>query len=120
MIILYARTTVRHDRSSHAVVARNYPTLACGHAARAQNLKTNLPSDTPQNFNVNTNAFDYFKREEMIPMRDGVKLKTVILVPRGAANAPMLLTRPLNTRFGYALRVMSAVSPMWTVDRLSS
>jgi putative CocE/NonD family hydrolase len=29
----------------------------------------------------------------MIPMRDGVKLHTVILVPRGAARAPILLTR---------------------------
>jgi hypothetical protein len=29
----------------------------------------------------------------MIPMRDGVKLHTVILIPRGAKNAPILLTR---------------------------
>ena len=29
----------------------------------------------------------------MIPMRDGVKLHTVILVPRGARRAPILLTR---------------------------
>ncbi|HEY1549542.1 MAG TPA: CocE/NonD family hydrolase, partial [Kofleriaceae bacterium] len=29
----------------------------------------------------------------MIPMRDGVKLHTVILVPRGAKHAPILLTR---------------------------
>jgi len=29
----------------------------------------------------------------MIPMRDGVKLHTVILVPRGARGAPILLTR---------------------------
>jgi putative CocE/NonD family hydrolase len=33
----------------------------------------------------------------MIPMRDGVKLHTVILVPKGARNAPMLMTRtPYN------------------------
>ena len=33
----------------------------------------------------------------MIPMRDGVKLHTVILVPKGARNAPILLTRtPYN------------------------
>jgi hypothetical protein len=33
----------------------------------------------------------------MIPMRDGVKLHAVVLVPRGAKNAPMLLTRtPYN------------------------
>ena len=29
----------------------------------------------------------------MIPMRDGIKLHTVILVPKGARNAPILLTR---------------------------
>jgi putative CocE/NonD family hydrolase len=29
----------------------------------------------------------------MVPMRDGVKLHTVILVPNGAKNAPILLTR---------------------------
>jgi predicted acyl esterase len=29
----------------------------------------------------------------MIPMRDGVKLHTVILVPKGAHGAPILLTR---------------------------
>jgi putative CocE/NonD family hydrolase len=33
------------------------------------------------------------RREAMIPMRDGVKLYTVILVPKGARNAPILLTR---------------------------
>jgi len=33
----------------------------------------------------------------MIPMRDGVKLHTVIVVPKGAKNAPILLTRtPYN------------------------
>jgi len=29
----------------------------------------------------------------MIPMRDGVKLHTVILIPKGAKRAPILLTR---------------------------
>ena len=36
---------------------------------------------------------DYQKREVMIPMRDGVKLYTVIVVPNGAKNAPILFTR---------------------------
>lgn len=40
---------------------------------------------------------DYVKREVMIPMRDGVKLYTVIVIPKGAKNAPILLTRtPYN------------------------
>ncbi len=36
---------------------------------------------------------DYIKRVEMIPMRDGVKLYTVIVIPKGAINAPIMLTR---------------------------
>ena len=56
-----------------------------------------LPSETPQTFKARAESFDYVKREEMVPMRDGVKLKTFILIPRGASNAPILLTRtPYN------------------------
>jgi len=36
---------------------------------------------------------DYTKREVMIPMRDGVKLFTVIWIPKGAHDAPIVLTR---------------------------
>jgi putative CocE/NonD family hydrolase len=36
---------------------------------------------------------DYTIREEMIPMRDGVKLRTFILIPKGAAHAGILMTR---------------------------
>ncbi|MGH8136394.1 MAG: hypothetical protein ACRER4_08595, partial [Steroidobacteraceae bacterium] len=49
-----------------------------------------LPSETPASFKRKTDDFDYVKREEMIPMRDGVKLKTFILVPKGARQAPIL------------------------------
>src|SRR5512147_2860871 len=52
-----------------------------------------LPSETPDTLRPATAGFDYVRREAMIPMRDGVKLHTVILVPRGAHGAPILLTR---------------------------
>jgi predicted acyl esterase len=52
-----------------------------------------LPSETPARFEAATDSFDYVKRDVMIPMRDGVKLHTVILVPKGAQGAPILLTR---------------------------
>jgi len=56
-----------------------------------------LPSETPSKFAPVTDSFDYIRRDVMIPMRDGVKLHTVILVPKGARNAPILLTRtPYN------------------------
>ncbi len=55
------------------------------------------PSETPAKFTPATDSFDYVKRDVMIPMRDGVKLHTVIIVPKGAKGAPILLTRtPYN------------------------
>jgi putative CocE/NonD family hydrolase len=76
--------------------------------ARAASSLSSLPSDTPAAFKPKTDAFDYVKREEMIPMRDGVKLKTFILVPRGASHAPMLLTR---TPYNASKRVLRFDSP---------
>jgi putative CocE/NonD family hydrolase len=56
-----------------------------------------LPNETPSKFEPTNAGFNYTRREVMIPMRDGVKLNTVILVPKGARNAPILLTRtPYN------------------------
>src|SRR6266851_9554813 len=56
-----------------------------------------LPSETPAKFQPVTDSFDYIRRDLMIPMRDGVRLHTVILVPKGAKSAPILLTRtPYN------------------------
>ena len=52
-----------------------------------------LPSETPSQLQEATYGWDYAKREVMIPMCDGVKLHTVILVPKGAKGAPILLTR---------------------------
>src|ERR1700722_10456709 len=54
---------------------------------------TGLPSETPATLAPVTSSFDYVKRDVMIPMRDGVKLHTVIVIPKGAKGAPMLLTR---------------------------
>jgi putative CocE/NonD family hydrolase len=51
------------------------------------------PSETPLKFTPTAAGHDYERREVMIPMRDGVKLHTVILVPKGARRAGMLLTR---------------------------
>jgi putative CocE/NonD family hydrolase len=59
--------------------------LLC-HVAMAQ-------SETPSKFEPTNAGFNYVRRTVMIPMRDGVKLHTVILVPKGARNAPILLTR---------------------------
>ena len=50
-------------------------------------------SETPDSFVPVTDSFGYERRVVEIPMRDGVNLHTVILVPRGAARAGILLTR---------------------------
>ncbi|MGB8843298.1 MAG: CocE/NonD family hydrolase [Aliidongia sp.] len=49
--------------------------------------------DIPADFAPKLDGFDYVKRDEMIAMRDGVKLHTVIIIPKGAAGAPMILDR---------------------------
>ncbi|HKD59570.1 MAG TPA: CocE/NonD family hydrolase [Terracidiphilus sp.] len=53
----------------------------------------NYPSETPEHLQPVTASFDFVRREAMIQMRDGVHLHTVILVPKGASHAPILLTR---------------------------
>ena len=70
--------------------------------------KTVLAPDTPARFVTPTDANEYVKRDVMIPMRDGVKLHTVIVVPKGASRAPMLLTR---TPYDATNRASRSVSP---------
>ncbi|MGB8259975.1 MAG: CocE/NonD family hydrolase [Terracidiphilus sp.] len=67
--------------------------LALSAAAQQAPLYPTYPSETPEHFTPATASFDFERREAMIPMRDGVKLHTVVLVPRGASHAPILLTR---------------------------
>ena len=77
--------------------------LACqlmATAALAQPAAT-LANETPEHFTVKNESWDYVRRDEMIPMRDGTKLFTVILIPKGAAHAPMILSR---TPYGAASR----------------
>ena len=69
--------------------------IALAIPARAQ--VTTLPSEIPPKLQRTNDGFDHVRREVMIPMRDGVRLHTVILVPNGARRAPILLTRtPYN------------------------
>src|SRR5215470_17988016 len=82
--------------------------FACEVVAATDSSPAGLPSDTPAAFKPRTDAFDFEKREVMIPMRDGVKLKTFILVPKGAKGAPMLLTR---TPYNAGERVARSPSP---------
>jgi uncharacterized protein len=62
-------------------------------AAQTNTTPATLQSETPQKFEPTDYGFGYTRRDVMIPMRDGVRLHTVILVPKGARRAPILLTR---------------------------
>ncbi len=71
-----------------------YPSLLS--VAQSAPQYPNYPSETPATLQQPTYAgegMDYQRREVMIAMRDGVKLHTVILLPKGAKHEGMLLTR---------------------------
>ena len=77
----------------------------------SQSLRAQTSSDTPDiptKYAMPTASYDYIRREVMIPMRDGVKLFTVIVIPKGAKNAPMILTR---TPYNAAERTRRFLSP---------
>jgi putative CocE/NonD family hydrolase len=82
-----------------ALLASLTAALLCAPPARGQGASPappqypDYPSETPAKLLPATDGFDHVRREVMIPMRDGVKLHTVILVPKGARSAPILLTR---------------------------
>src|SRR5260370_19803574 len=72
-------------------------TTPSGRAAPQEPAHSAADNDIPKVFTAPTASQDYARREVMIPMRDGVKLHTVIVVPKGARSAPILLTRtPYN------------------------
>jgi uncharacterized protein len=79
---------------------------AFGAAARAQTPP--LVPEIPAAFVAPTSAYDYVTRDVMIPMRDGVRLHTIIVVPKGTANAPILLTRTPYNAAGHLERNRSS------------
>src|SRR5258708_30786938 len=85
----------RQFRASIAALA--FILLQTGGPAALANPVPPAGGDIPADFKIVTEADDYIKRDVMIPMRDGVKLHTVIIIPKGAAHAPMILDRtPYN------------------------
>ncbi|HEX3367885.1 CocE/NonD family hydrolase [Phenylobacterium sp.] len=58
-----------------------------------------ISPDIPARFEKPTAQNDWTKRTVMIPMRDGVKLYTVIVMKKGTKDGPILLTRtPYNAK----------------------
>ncbi|MCU6498517.1 CocE/NonD family hydrolase [Rugamonas sp. A1-17] len=76
-------------------------------AATAQTPTPPMAPDIPAKFDTAIPNADYVKRDVMIPMRDGVKLHTVIVIPKGAVHAPMVLSRTPYNASGRAQRNVS-------------
>jgi len=72
--------------------------LALPASVHAAPQKADAPGgDIPAKFVKPEIEKDYVKRVEMIPMRDGIKLYTVIWIPKDAHDAPIILTRTPST-----------------------
>ncbi len=67
-----------------------------------------LAPDITGPFVAPSDSNDYVKRVEMVRMRDGVRLYTVIVIPKGATGAPILLTRTPYNAAGRTARSDSA------------
>ncbi|MET0319736.1 MAG: CocE/NonD family hydrolase [Duganella sp.] len=89
-------------------------TLIAAAASHAVAQTAPMAPDIPAKFEALTPDADYVKREVMIPMRDGVKLHTVIVIPKAAgkdAKAPIILTR---TPYNASGRAQRNISPSMT------
>jgi putative CocE/NonD family hydrolase len=54
---------------------------------------TPMTSDAIDKYEQTLPTADFIRREAMVPMRDGVKLYTVVVMKKGTANAPILISR---------------------------
>jgi putative CocE/NonD family hydrolase len=71
--------------------------LAALHSAAGAQTAPMAPDIPASRFATTVPNADYVKQEVMIPMRDGVKLHTVIVIPKAVSKAPIMLTRtPYN------------------------
>src|SRR5689334_221288 len=93
-------------------------TTVAAQSASQQPGQATLANETPAQLKVPQDTWDYSRRDVMIPMRDGVKLHTVILIPKGAKNAPILLTRTPYSATGLTSHAASAhLGPiLWGYD----
>ena len=95
----------RPGRRAPSFGSRARVALALGFGAALAGGALTVPppaNEIPAEFKPHTDTFDYTRRDVMIPMRDGVRLKTLILIPRGVDHAPILLTR---TPYGATERI---------------
>ena len=101
-----------------AVVASLFVSLAISPAWSQNNDMVQTGSDIPAKWEKPETDYDYVKREVMIPMRDGVKLHTVLVIPKGARNLPMLLERtPYDANFFTKTDSPHLKDTVWAANR---
>ena len=76
-------------------------------ASAAPPVVTPMTPDVVAKYDPVLAEADYVKRVAMVPMRDGTKLYTVIVMRKGTANAPILLSRTPYDAKGSASRTPS-------------
>lgn len=68
---------------------------------------TPMTPDVIEHFEQTLPSADFIRREVMVPMRDGTKLYTVVMMKKGTTNAPILLSRSPYDAHGSTHRVAS-------------
>jgi len=67
--------------------------LLAGSVALSQTPVTPMTPDVMEKYEQTLPGSDFIRREAMVPMRDGVKLYTVVVMKKGTQGAPILLSR---------------------------
>ena len=67
-------------------------TASVGMAEDAQRV-TPMTPDVVDKYEQTLPSADFIRRESMVPMRDGTKLYTVVVMKKGTAKGPILLSR---------------------------
>src|SRR5262249_14483149 len=91
-----AKASTERQRAAIAILS----VIATAMLVAQQPQYPQMPSETPARLNRSTGEYDF--------TRHGVKLHTVILVPKGARRAPILLTRTPYDATGLTSHAASA------------
>jgi len=92
-------------RSRTLLAALALSTTLLSGIARADSAPvTAMTPDVVDKYDPVLPAADYIRRDVMVPMRDGTKLYTVIVMKKGAKNAPIVLWRSPYDAHGDAAR----------------
>src|SRR3546814_4167346 len=86
------RNPVRKNAALHHTAAALLFAASSLAVAQVQPVTPMTPDIAPAYDTIRPQA-DFIKRVEMIPMRDGVKLYTVIFIRKGVKDQPILLSR---------------------------